>query len=56
VVYRGTLDGHRVVVLCEVKTNITIAEVEDFVSSAMRARPHIDTPDVRTLFFGYRAC
>ena len=55
VVYRGTLDGHRVVVLCEVKTNITIAEVEDFMSIAMRAKPHIDAADVRTLFFGYRA-
>ena len=55
VVCRGTLDGHRMVVLCEVKTNITIAEVESFISIAMRAKPHIDTADVRTLFFGYRA-
>ena len=55
VVYRGTANGHRVVVLCEVKTNITIAEVEDFVSIAMRAKPHVDASDVRMLFFGYRA-
>ncbi len=27
VVYRGTRDGHRVVVLCEAKTNFTITEV-----------------------------
>ena len=55
VVYRGTRDGHRVVVLCEVKTNITITEVEDFVALSMRAKPHIEAADVRTLFFGYRA-
>ena len=55
IVYRGTRDGHRVVVLCEVKTNITIAEVEEFISIATRAKPHIDAVDVRTLFFGYRA-
>lgn len=55
VVYRGTRDGHRVVVLCEVKTNITITEVQDFVALAMRAKPHVEAADVRTLFFGYRA-
>ena len=55
IVYRGTCDGHRVVVLCEVKTNITIAEVEDFLSIATRVKPYIDAVDVRTLFFGYRA-
>jgi hypothetical protein len=55
IVYRGTCDGHRVVVLCEVKTNITITEVEDFVALAMRAKPHVGAADVRTLFFGYRA-
>jgi hypothetical protein len=55
VVYRGTLNERRVVVLCEVKTNITITEVEDFLSVAMRANRHLDTLDVRTLFFGYRA-
>ncbi len=54
VVYRGTLNERRVVVLCEVKTNITITEVEDFLSVAMRANRHLDTLDVRTLFFGYR--
>jgi hypothetical protein len=43
------------VVLCEVKTNITITEVEDFVALAMRAKPHVGAADVRTLFFGYRA-
>lgn len=55
VVYRGTLNERRVVILCEVKTNITITEVEDFLSVAMRANRHLDTLDVRTLFFGYRA-
>jgi len=55
VVYRGTLNERRVVVLCEVKTNITITEVEDFLSVSMRAHRYLDTLDVRTLFFGYRA-
>ena len=55
VVYRGTLNDRRVVVLCEVKTNITITEVEDFLSVSMRANRYLDTLDVRTLFFGYRA-
>lgn len=55
VVYRGTREGRPVVVLCEVKTNITDAEVREFLEIVSRVRPSIAANDVRVLFFGYRA-
>lgn len=55
VVYRGTREGRAVVVLCEVKTNITDAEVREFLEIVSRVRPSIAADDVRVLFFGYRA-
>ncbi|NBX29141.1 hypothetical protein EBR04_01600 [bacterium] len=55
VVYRGTREGRPVVVLCEVKTNITDAEVREFLEIVSRVRPSIAADDVRVLFFGYRA-
>jgi hypothetical protein len=55
VVYRGTREGRPVVVLCEVKTNITDAEVREFLEIVSRVRPSITADDVRVLFFGYRA-
>ena len=58
-VLRGTIDGRPVVVLCEVKTNISEAEVRGFLRIVERLRPAIsqESPgaDVRPLFFGYRA-
>jgi len=55
VVYRGTLEGRPVVVLCEVKTNISETEVREFLRVADRVRATIGVDDVRILFFGYRA-
>ena len=55
VVYRGRHEGRRIVVLCEVKTNITEAEVREFLEIVNRVRPSIAADDVRVLFFGYRA-
>ena len=55
VVYRGTREGRPVVVLCEVKTNITDAEVREFLEIVSRVRASIAADDVRVLFFGYRA-
>lgn len=54
-VVRGTIDGRPVVVLCEVKTNVTEAEVRRFLRTVDRLRPLLGTDDVRPLFFGYRA-
>ena len=54
VVYRGTHEGRPVVVLCEVKTNISETEVREFLETVGRVRPHVDVSDVRTLFFCYR--
>lgn len=55
VVYRGSHAGQPVVVLTEVKTNITETEVREFLALVDRVRPAAGTPDVRVLFFGYRA-
>ena len=55
VVYRGMNEGRPVVVLCEVKTNITESEVRGFLDICERVRPAIGIDDVRVLFFGYRA-
>lgn len=55
VVYRGRHEGRRIVVLCGVKTNITEAEVREFLEIVNRVRPSIAADDVRVLFFGYRA-
>ena len=55
VVYRSVIDGRAVAVLCEVKTNITPAEVRDFSEIVNRVRQHVGADDVRMLFFGYRA-
>jgi hypothetical protein len=58
-VLRGTIDGRPVVVLCEVKTNISESEVRGFLRVVDRVRPVIAKEaggaDVRPLFFGYRA-
>jgi hypothetical protein len=55
VVYRGTYEGQPVVVLCEVKTNLTEMEVREFLAIAARVRPTLAVDDVRILFFCYRA-
>lgn len=55
VVYRGMRRGMPLVVLCEVKTNITETEVHEFLAVVHRVRPFIAVDDVRVLFFGYRA-
>ena len=58
-VLRGTISGRPVVVLCEVKTNISESEVRGFLRIAERVRKALAQEtceaDVRPLFFGYRA-
>jgi len=58
-VLRGTIKGRPVVVLCEVKTNISESEVRGFLRIAERVRKALaqetGEADVRSLFFGYRA-
>jgi len=58
-VLRGTINGRPVVVLCEVKTNISESEVRGFLRIAERVRKALaqetGQADVRPLFFGYRA-
>jgi hypothetical protein len=58
-VLRGTIDGLPVVILCEVKTNISESEVRGFLRVVDRVRPAIvnetANAEVRPLFFGYRA-
>jgi len=58
-VLRGTIAGQPVIVLCEVKTNISESEVRGFLRIADRVRPGLlkQAPDARVqpLFFGYRA-
>jgi len=55
VVFRGTIGDHPVAFMCEVKTNITPREVQDFLGTVARVLPEAGCDDVRTLFFGYRA-
>ena len=58
-VLRGTIDGRQVVILCEVKTNISESEVRGFLRIVDRVRSAVAQEavgaDVRPLFFGYRA-
>ncbi|MFN9369520.1 MAG: hypothetical protein ACK6CT_12285 [Planctomycetia bacterium] len=58
-VLRGTIAGRSVVVLCEVKTNISESEVRGFLRIVDRVRPAILQESlgaqVQPLFFGYRA-
>lgn len=58
-VLRGTINGRPVVVLCEVKTNISESEVRGFLRIAEHVRKVLaqetGEADVRPLFFGYRA-
>ena len=58
-VLRGTIDGRPVVILCEVKTNISESEVRGFLRVVERVRPAIvketANAEVWPLFFGYRA-
>jgi hypothetical protein len=58
-VLRGTIDGRPVIVLCEVKTNISESEVRGFLRIVDRVRPtvakQVGGAEVRPLFFGYRA-
>jgi hypothetical protein len=58
-VLRGTIDGRPVIVLCEVKTNISESEVRGFLRIVDRVRPTVAKQaggaEVRPLFFGYRA-
>lgn len=58
-VLRGTIDGRPVVVLCELKTNISESEVRGFLRIVDRVRPtvakQVGNADVRPLFFVYQA-
>lgn len=55
VVIRGTVDGVAVLVLCEVKSAVSAAEVRRFLEVVGKARAERPGEDVRALFFGYKA-
>lgn len=53
-VIRGTIDHRPLVVLGEVKSNLTLAEVKTFLLLTAKAASSLKQ-EVRTIFFGYRA-
>lgn len=54
-VIRGWLGSRRILVLGEVKSNLTLKEVERFAKLVAHAREIQREPEVRMLFFGFRA-
>ena len=54
-VVRGKVEGREVLVLGEVKSNLTASEVRKFVTLVEKAKKFLSDHDVRILFFGYRA-
>lgn len=54
----GTIAGRPVIVLGEVKSNLTLSEVERFLEVAHKIRdthPEFGKSELRIIFFGYRA-
>jgi hypothetical protein len=54
-VVRGTIDGRPVMIVCEVKSAVTVKEVERFMKVIDWLRAAHPDQDIRGLFFGYRA-
>lgn len=54
-VVRGQVAGRPVVVLGEVKSNLTVGEAERFLKLVEKVRPAFGDTDVRVVFFGFRA-
>ena len=55
VVVRGHIGGRPVVVLCEVKSAVTVSEVKRFLTVVEKIRAEQPDDDIRSLFFGYKA-
>ncbi len=53
-VIRGHLAGRPLLILGEVKSNVTLAEVQRFIQMARKVAGTTDQ-EVRIIFFGYRA-
>ena len=54
-VVRGMIDGRPVMIVCEVKSAVTVKEVERFMKVIDWLRAAHPDQDIRGLFFGYRA-
>jgi hypothetical protein len=54
-VVRGTIDGRPVMIMCEVKSAVTVKEVARFMKLFERLQAVRPDEDIRALFFGYRA-
>lgn len=54
-VVRGTIKSRPVLVLGEVKSNVTVSEVEKFLRLVELVRASKPGEDIRAVFFGYRA-
>ncbi|MCB1175703.1 MAG: hypothetical protein KDK39_19165, partial [Leptospiraceae bacterium] len=57
---RGSINGQPVLVLGEVKSNLTAGEVERFIEQTERIKASVSesespSPEVQVIFFGYRA-
>ena len=57
---RGNINGQPVLVLGEVKSNLTASEVERFIRETDRIKASVSEsespqPEIRVIFFGYRA-
>ena len=55
VVVRGHIGGRPVVVLCEVKSAVTVSEVRRFLTVVEKIKAEQPDDDIRSLFFGYKA-
>ena len=55
VVVRGTIQGTPVMVVCEIKSTVSLKEVEGFLGIVDRLRATHPDDDIRPLFFGYKA-
>lgn len=54
-VVRGQVASRPVVVLGEVKSNLTVGEAERFLKLVEKVRPALGDAEVRVVFFGFRA-
>ena len=52
---RGEIQGCEVLVLCEVKSNVTLSGVKKFLARVEKVQSLAPGKDIRPAFFGYRA-
>ncbi|MCB1177677.1 MAG: hypothetical protein KDK36_08880, partial [Leptospiraceae bacterium] len=51
----GLIENYPAIILGEVKSNITIDEVDKFYKKVEIAKTYYNVSDIRVIFFGYRA-